>query len=233
MTRKEDLDELYRLLADLHERVGGYRTLGESTGRMEWPQRGVYFFFAPDETREASNQLRVSRVGTHAVSAGSETRLWDRLRTHRGTLSGTRPDGGNHRGSVFRLRVGEAIINRDEIGHEYPEWGEGSSASADVRNAEYVLEKRVSEFIRELPLLWVEVDDDPGPESQRTTIERNTIALLSNYRRDSLDPRDSTWLGAISPASEIRESGLWNVDHTEEQHSPAFLQTLSEAIGEM
>ncbi len=121
MTRKADLDELYQLLADLRKQVGGYRTLGESTGRMEWPQRGVYFFFAPDETREASNQLQVSRVGTHAVSAGSGTSLWDRLRTHRGTLSGTRPDGGNHRGSVFRLRVGEAIINRDGIADEYPD----------------------------------------------------------------------------------------------------------------
>lgn len=230
MTRQNDLDELYQLLADLRKQVGGYRTLGESTGRIEWPQRGVYFFFAPDETREASNQLRVSRVGTHAVSAGSGTTLWERLRAHRGTLSGTRPDGGNHRGSVFRLRVGEAIINQDGIGDEYPEWGEGSSASTDARDAEHALEKRVSEFIRELPLLWVDVDDDPGPESQRATIERNTIALLSNYQRDSLDSREPTWLGTNSPNQKIRESGLWNVNHTEEQHSPSFLKTLSEAI---
>lgn len=233
MTRKTDLDELYQLLADLRKQVGGYRTLGESTGRMEWPQRGVYFFFAPDETREASNQLRVSRIGTHAVSAGSGTSLWNRLRTHRGTLSGTRPDGGNHRGSVFRLRVGEAIINRDGIADEYPDWGEGSSASADIRNAEYALEKRVSEYIRELPLLWVDVDDEPGPESQRAAIERNTIALLSNYRGDSLDSRESTWLGTNSPNPEIRESGLWNVDHTKEPYSSAVLETLCDSIDEM
>lgn len=233
MTRKTDLDELYQLLADLRKQVGGYRTLGESTGRMEWPQRGVYFFFTPDETRDASNQLRVSRVGTHAVSAGSGTSLWDRLRTHRGTLSGTRPDGGNHRASVFRLRVGEAIINRDGIADEYPDWGEGSSASADIRDAEYALEKRVSEYIRELPLLWVDVDDEPGPESQRAAIERNTIALLSNYRGDSLDSREATWLGTNSPNPEIRESGLWNVDHTTEPYSSAVLETLCDSIDEM
>ena len=137
MTREQDLDELYRRLTDLRKRVGGYRTLGESTGRVEWPQRGVYFFFTADESREGSSQLRVSRVGTHAVSTESGTTLWNRLRTHRGTLGGTRPGGGNHRGSVFRRRVGEAIINRRGIADEYPNWGDGSSAPADVRDAEY------------------------------------------------------------------------------------------------
>lgn len=200
---------------------------------MEWPRKGMYFFFSPDETREADDQLRVTRVGTHAVSEGSKTTLWNRLRTHRGTLSGARPGGGNHRGSVFRLRVGEAIIDRGGIADEYPDWGEGSSATADVRDAEYELEKRVSEFIRELPLLWVEIDDEPGPGSQRAAIERNAIALLSNYRRDALDPRAETWLGADSDASEIRESGLWNIDHVDESHAPEFLATLSDCIGRM
>jgi hypothetical protein len=77
---------------------------------MNWPDRGIYFFFHPDETRESSDQLRVTRIGTHAVSEGSSTSLWDRLRTHRGAQRGTYEGGGNHRGSVFRKRVGEALI---------------------------------------------------------------------------------------------------------------------------
>jgi hypothetical protein len=191
------------------------------------------FFFSPDESRDKSDQFRASRVGTHAVSVGSETTLWNRLRTHRGTFGGTRPNGGNHRASVFRLRVGEALINRHGIADEYPNWGEASSATADIRDVEHELEKQVSEFIRELPLLWVEVDDEPGSNSQRSFIERNMIALLSNYRRDSLDPRTEAWLGNDSDAPEIRESGLWNVNHIEESHSPAFLDTLSEYVSEM
>lgn len=233
MTRAHDLDELYRLLAELRDQVGGYRTLDESTGRMTWPARGVYFFFSADETRGADDQLRVTRVGTHAVSTGSKTTLWNRLRAHRGTLRGAHPGGGNHRGSVFRLRIGEAMIHGRKTEDDYPEWRHGSSASSDVRDAEYELEKRVSEYVRKLPLLWVEVDDEPGPESQRSYIERNTIALLSNYRRDSLDPRDSTWLGANSPSPEIRESGLWNVNHVDERHSPEFLDGLSDYVARM
>lgn len=233
MQRKRDLDRLYQLLSSLQEQVGGYRTLKNCTGRMDWPEKGLYFFFTPDETRRDDDQLRVTRVGTHAVSEGSKTTLWNRLRTHRGTLSGAHPDGGNHRGSVFRRRVGEAIINRDEITDEYPEWGEGSSATTDIRDAEYELEKQVSEFIRELPLLWVEIDDEPGPDSQRAAIERNSIALLSNYQRDSCDSRTEAWLGTNSNATEIRESGLWNVNHVDESYSPTFLNELSDLIDQM
>jgi hypothetical protein len=78
-TRAADLDRLYDLFDELAARVGGPRRLGECHGRMEWPDRGVYFFFAPGETRDSSAQSRLTRVGTHAVSEGSGTSLWDRV----------------------------------------------------------------------------------------------------------------------------------------------------------
>jgi len=45
----------------------------------------------------------------------------------------------------------------------------------------------VSEYIRELPFLWVNVDDEPGPESDRAYIERNAIALVSNFESEPID----------------------------------------------
>lgn len=234
MTRQEDLDRFYDTLDELRNRVGGYRYLADSTGRMNWPDRGVYFFFAPEATRTGSTQRRVTRVGTHAVSTGSSTTLWNRLRGHRGTFSGGHADGGNHRGPVFRLRVGEAFINRDGLSDEYPYWSEGSSEpEPGVRDDEHDLEKRVSFYIREMPLLWLAVDDEPGPDSDRVRIERNAIALLSNYRRESLDSRDAAWLGQNSSSSEIRQSGLWNVNHVDESYDPSFLDELAEYVAEM
>jgi hypothetical protein len=73
----------------------------------------------------------VVRVGTHALKAGGSTTLWGRLSTHRGQL---RSGGGNHRGSIFRLIVGTALIARD--GHKFPTWGEGSSAAKDIKVGE-------------------------------------------------------------------------------------------------
>ena len=42
--RLEDLQRLYRILGVLEERLGGARMLSECNGRLNWPQRGVYFF---------------------------------------------------------------------------------------------------------------------------------------------------------------------------------------------
>jgi hypothetical protein len=226
MTRRQDLDRFYSLLDDLEATVGGKRRLGNCDGRMNWPDRGVYFFFHPDETRESSNQLRVTRIGTHAVSEGSSTSLWDRLRTHRGAQRGTYEGGGNHRGSVFRKRVGEALIQREGLEEEYPEWGIGSSAGRELRLDELEMERRVSEYVRGLPFLWVDIDDEPSPNSDRAYIERNAIALVSNYDKESIDPRREGWVGHHSPVTDIEQSGLWNINHVEEDYQPDFLETL-------
>ena len=197
---------------------------------MDWPDRGIYFFFAADEHRADGDHLRLTRVGTHAVSEGSGTTLWNRLRTHRGALSGTYGGGGNHRGSVFRERVGEALIECHGLQDTYPKWGHGSSADRERRLSELELEKRVSGYIRELPFLWVAVDDEPGRNSDRAYLERNAIALVSNYDKPSVDPRAEDWLGKNSPSEAIRNSELWNVNHVGESYDPAFLDRLEEAI---
>lgn len=167
MSRRSDLDRLYDLLDRLEANVGGKQRLKDCTGYMDWPERGVYFFFAGDETRDLTDQLRLTRVGTHAVSSGSGTSLWNRLRTHRGANRGTYEGGGNHGGSVFRKRVGEAMIERDGLHGEYPHWGDGSSAGRERRLSELEHERSVSEYIRDLPFLWVDVDDKPSTESDR------------------------------------------------------------------
>jgi len=230
MSRRSDLDRLYDLLDRLEDTVGGKQRLKDCTGYMDWPDRGVYFFFAEDETRNSTDQLRLTRIGTHAVSTGSGTSLWNRLRTHRGANRGTYEDGGNHRGSVFRKRVGEAMIGRDSLHDEYPHWGKGSSAGRERRLTELEHERRVSDYIRDLPFLWIAVGDEPSPMSDRAYIERNSIALVSNHQKEPIDPRDHHWLGADSPRDEITDSGLWNINHVDEQYDPAFLDRLAAAV---
>lgn len=232
MGRAADLDRLYDLLDALAEAVGGPRRLGDCTGYMDWPERGVYFVFAPDEFRADGDGHRLARVGTHAVSAGSSTTLWNRLRAHRGNERGTFAGGGNHRGSVFRERVGEAIVARDGLDGAYPHWGEGSSADREVRLKETGLERRVSEYVRDCPFLWVRIDDEPGPDSDRAYVERNAIALASNAGRNPIDLRSGDWLGSHSPSPAIRRSGLWNVDHVQATYDPEFLDVLAEAVAE-
>ena len=107
---RADVDRFYSLLDRLSSRCRGPRLLKDCDGRMPWPRRGIYFFFEIGEGRGVPHvsTSRIVRVGTHAVSAGSETTLWDRLKQHRGNgRPGEPPGGGNHRGSIFRRDVGE------------------------------------------------------------------------------------------------------------------------------
>jgi hypothetical protein len=231
MSRREDLQQFYKLLHELERRVGGKRILYSSTGKDQWPRRGVYFFFEPGELRE-NQTSRVVRVGTHALKTNSSTTLWNRLRQHRGTKAGRHPGGGNHRGSVFRLHVGSAIITHSNITNTT--WSQGNTASSKIRDREYPIEQQVSQHIGAMPLLWVTIDDPPGPKSQRGYIEKHAIALLSNY--NTINPIDSpsqTWLGYHAWNQKINQSGLWNVDHVDESYDPGFLNAFEHLINEM
>jgi hypothetical protein len=232
--RLRDIQRFYAIVDKVEGDVGGKRILEECDGRMNWPQRGVYFFFEPGEVGTHSGAgLRVTRVGTHALKAGSKSTLWGRLRAHRGTLAGSRAGGGNHRGSVFRLHVGTALIRRDDWPEEVvSQWAVGSSAKRHVRDREYPLEQAVSRYIRSMPFLWLGIDDKPGPTSLRGYLERNAIALLSNYDRQDapIDSPSPQWLGRWAASEDIQHCGLWNVNHVAEEYDPDFLDVLQQQV---
>lgn len=222
----DNLEWFYSLVARLADAPGQGRALHEVVGRSSLPKRGVYFFCEPGEFRGGKPSVRrVVRVGTHAVGAGSKSNLRGRLKQHLGTRSG----GGNHRGSIFRLHVGAALLGRD--GTRLATWGVGSSAPPAVRDsevgraAEAAWEKRVSEYIGGMSVFWVDVPDEPGPHSERSLIERNTIALLSN-KFAPVDKASSGWLGRFSPRQEIRDSALWNLNYVADECDPSFLEKL-------
>lgn len=228
MTRLEHLKRFYSLMEKLSQVTGAPRTLSDCSGRMPWAKRGVYFFMEEGEGRSDSGAgPRIVRVGTHALTNGSRSTLWQRLSQHRGQA---RDGGGNHRGSIFRMIVGTALIKRHS--HVTPTWGKGSSAKSDIRAAELAIEREVSQIIRGMPFLTLTIEDEPGAESERGFIERNAIALLSNLGKALLDPPSDAWLGRDCDRPRVRESGLWNQNHVNEDYDPAFLDSLDRLIRE-
>lgn len=140
---------------------------------------------------------------------------------------------GNHRGSIFRDLVGQALVSRDAL--HYPAWGKRNdhgSASPEVREQEHPLEKTVSKIIGEMDVLWLAVEDPPGRGNRRELIERNAIALLSNHDREVLDPPSNDWLGLACPKGCVTGSGLWNQQHTKERYDPAFLSEFERLVEE-
>jgi hypothetical protein len=122
------------------------------------------------------------------------------------------------------LTVGTAL--HDGEAEEHGTWGLGNNDPKETRDLEIELEKAVSETIGRMPVLWLEIDDEPGATSKRGYIERNSIALLSNYGKPPIDPASLDWLGRRCSRARVRESGLWNQNHVDEPCDPGFLGVL-------
>lgn len=228
-TRTNDLIRFYSILSFLEEETGPTRKLSECSGKLGWPERGVYFFKESGELRlESGSGQRIVRVGTHALKANSKTKLWSRLSQHRGQKAS---GGGNHRGSIFRLLVGNSLIQRK--GYVYPDWGKGASTTSIIISSELLLEREVSQVIGDMTVIYLPLNDSAGPLSLRGYIERNSIALLSNYEKPALDLPSDNWLGLSCDRERVKRSGLWNNNHTDEEYDPDFLDVFERIVGEV
>ena len=230
MTRLADVRTFYKLLDRLAAKQDGPVALGALMQRPIAP-RGVYFFFEPGEHRaDSGDGPRVTRIGTHGLTAGATSTLRGRLRQHHGTRSGT----GNHRGSIFRLLTGDALL-RDGVTPGCGSWGNKDFARvgldrATAQRLELSLGQTVSARLAAMSVLWLDIGDAPGPQSLRGLIERNAIVLLSNEGKPPIDAASPDWLGHHSSRPHVRASGLWNQNHVDERYDPAFLVELGRLI---
>lgn len=231
MMRRKDLRRFNQLMNQLEDRQGQKYSLMTSENALKKMGEGVYFLFEPGESCSASgNRSRIVKVGSNLVDSPypSDT-LWKRLRQHRGTIAGVFTGGGDHRQSVLRYYVGTALINRD--GLRCDSWGVGARANTSTRQAEHNLESRVSQVIRKMPVLCVEIPARTGQDGLKEYIVKNSIGLLSNFNRRAWDPPSDTWLGHHCSNVLVGESGLWNANHVMAAYEPAFLDVLEELIG--
>ena len=222
----KDLNRFYSLMKELKEGLGGYRYLHECNGKMNWPRRGVYFIFEEGEHRAIEKNVnRVVRVGTHAVSKNAKSTFWNRLITHRGTEGGR----GNHRGSIFRLHIGNSLQKKAPNKYNAITWGNGQTAPKEIRENEKSLEEAVSTVVGRMKILWLAVNDTPSSNSDRSYIEKNCIGLLTAVS-PPLDPPNKNWLGCYSTRERIKKSGLWNLDYYQFKYDPSFLEILERYV---
>ena len=209
--RQCDTERFYELLARLEERVEGKRTLDQFATGIAPRINGVYFFFEQGEMRSSSHSR--FRVVRVGTHTGKNSTLGSRLFEHK-------VDRGR---SVFRDHINATLKNRARARQSYDEdhWHAGC----------------ISSYIGKMPFLWISVAD-PGA---RKFIERNSIALLSNWKRKPIDPPSKDWLGncredPLSPNpnhEKVTRSGLWNVHYVSQKwdmHISRLLECIEIAV---
>lgn len=211
--RIRHLEKLYTMIDQARQQGATFRLA--DLGDQKLPARGVYIFLDPAEQNFMGDAPRIVRIGTHAVSKGSKSSLRNRLRNHLGTSSGS----GNHRGSIFRLHVGRAMLDAEGGGERLSSWGLGQAASAEIRTCEDEQERRVSEYLRRLEVFIVPIDDEPSKDSMRALVESQLIALCSDGLQ-TIDKPSPEWLGQRSPMEPIVRSGLWNLRDVGRRYTP-------------
>ena len=219
-----------RDLGLLYSWIDGQRSIGRvfpfrSLGTQPVPKRGVYIFLDQREPNFLGVKPRIVRIGTHAVSFGSKATLRGRLRNHLGPAS----EIGNHRGSIFRLHVGRAMLEANAGHANLPSWGEGQDAGPNIKALEAEHELAVSRYLQELEVVLIEIDDEPGKDSLRARVEAQLIALCSEAMRP-IDSPTADWLGLKSVVAAIRQSGLWNIRGVGEKYDPACTGSVSSII---
>ncbi len=90
---------------------------------------------------------------------------------------------------------------------------------------ETALEMAVSRHIGAMPVLWLTVPDP----ATRADMEQNSIALTFRLA-DGQDLPSPGWLGHHAMPGQIRQSGLWNVEHVTRSCRPGFLAALYQLI---
>lgn len=211
--RIADTERFYELMDRLEHRVGGPHLLMDFSSVVSPGDKGVYFVFENGEFRAGSDALRVVRVGTHGLTARSRSTIWTRLFEHL-MFNGR---------SVFRDHVNAALLNRaglirKDLGHRH-------SAC-------------ITERIGNMPFLWVRVDGVDG-HIARSKIEKNAIALLSDFHGQAAYKQSTEWLGKhrCDPGDPkpnhktLAKSGLWNVNFVKcKNYCRLFLDDLEAGI---
>jgi hypothetical protein len=162
------------------------------------PRDGIYFWYEVGELRQGQGQ-RVTRVGTHI----KPSRLHDRIKEHYGP---------NREGSAFRRHLGGALmIKKGEPKSEVQEWYKARESPRFNASKFKKYETQVTQEANNGTYRVLKVRD----AQERLELEEKLIALFSHC--DHCRPSD-TWLGNYAHRPEIRQAGLWNVQHTRSEN---------------
>lgn len=183
----------------------------------ELPENGIYFLYEKGEVRgHGAGRPRIVRIGT-ARAGNFRSRIDDHylLNERRMKFDATRPAPKDR--SIFRKNIGRALLKRDRDAY-LKVWEKDFTPRVnreryghlrDIRK-ERRIESEVTRLIRENFSLRFIILEDQATRMGSRGLESRLIGTIAGCR---LCKPSANWLGRYSPKREIRESGLWLVQH--------------------
>ncbi len=191
VTPKMEEDTLETNCQVIHELSEQLPLHDSRTPTTRLPRDGIYFFYEGGELCPHGDVIRprIIRVGTHREHG----RFPSRIRQH---------FGGNKNGSVFRKHLGGALLRSGNTNDSrLKKWLKHDTPTfKDVEKL--VTNKLTADFTYRC----IAVED----KKVRLDLEERLIATLAKC--PGCKP-STKWLGRYAASEEIRESGLWNVQH--------------------
>ena len=181
------------------------------------PSNGIYFFYERGECcYHEGTKPRIVRIGTHR-DGNFQSRIAEHFLLDERKMAFTQYQPAPHERSIFRKNIGRALLHKAgdsylfvwEIDFTSRESRERNGHLRDI-NKEVATEKEVTRILRDnFSFRFIEVAD----QIQRMGIEGLERPLIGTLASCALCGPSPQWLGNYSPKPQIRESGLWLIQH--------------------
>jgi hypothetical protein len=201
----------------LHQRLDALPLFSYPFDVAKLPGNAIYFFYEEGEwCGHQAAKPRIVRVGTHR-DGNFRSRIAEHFLLDQRKMAFTQDQPAPHERSIFRKHIGRALLNKAQ--DPYLAVWEIDFTTRKTRDAkrhlrdiskEVAIETEVTQILRQrFSFKFIEVADETKRRGNQG-LERALIGTLASCPRCS--PSDG-WLGSYSPKLQIRESGLWLIQH--------------------
>jgi len=181
------------------------------------PENGVYFFYEDGEIwGHGGYKSRIVRIGAHK-DGNFRSRIKEHFLLDESKMNFDVANPAPHDRSIFRKNIGRALLNKAK--DDYLEiWEIDFTARRNQEEYGYLrniqkekeVESEVTRILRENFSFRFIVADGGMKTMGAGGLESSLIGTVAHCK---LCRPSSNWLGNYSPKKQIRESGLWLVQH--------------------
>jgi len=181
------------------------------------PDNGIYFFYEQGEIwGHGGNKPRIVRIGTHR-DGNFKNRIAEHYLLDETKMNFDKDKPKPSDRSIFRKNIGRALLNKN--GDSYLEIWEKDFIVKENRRKyghlrdiekEKKIELQITKIIRKnFSFRFIELSS----QTQRIGKKGIESSLIGTIARCKLCRPSPKWLGNYSPKKQIRESGLWLIQH--------------------